>query len=260
MGTVYAATDVALDRRVAVKVVRDEWVHNAMAAQRFRREARAVAGFAHPNVVTVYDYGVEVGSRAFLVMELLEGATLRDVLRRGGPLAPSRVPGVLRGACSAVGAAHERGFIHRDLKPENIFLTDGGPVKVLDFGVVKPLAGVEGADPGGGPDTEIGVLVGTVGYMSPEQLLGDSPDVSWDLWSLAVVAYESLSGTLPFPVVSREAWRRAVATGRPAPLSAHLASPPSAWQAFFDRALAVDRGLRPRTAADLFRQLERALA
>jgi serine/threonine protein kinase len=95
--------------------------------------------------------------------------------------------------------------------------------------------------------------------MSPEQLLGDSPDVSWDLWSLAIVAYESLAGALPFPVASRETWRRAVVAGRPDPLSAHLASPPPAWQAFFDRALAADRGLRPRSAADLFRQLEQAL-
>ena len=179
MGTVYAAVDIALDRTVAVKVIREEWVHNALATKRFQREARAVAGFAHPNVVTVYDYGVETGSRVFLVMEQLHGATLREELRRSGRLGPARTLDVLRGVGSAVGAAHERGFIHRDLKPENIFLVEhAGPAKVLDFGVAKPLVRVAAADPGDAPETEVGVLVGTVGYISPEQLMGDSPDVS----------------------------------------------------------------------------------
>ena len=260
MGTVYEAVDVALDRPVAVKVVRDEWVNNPMATQRFRREARAVAGFAHPNVVTVYDYGVETGSRVFLVMELLHGTTLRGELRRRGRLSPARTLDVMQGVCSAVGAAHERGFIHRDLKPENIFLIDrGGPVKVLDFGVAKPLVRVDAAEPGGAPETEVGVLVGTVGYISPEQLMGDSPDVSWDLWALTVVAYESLTAAHPFPIESREAWRQLVLSGRFRRLSEHLADPPAAWQAFFDRAFAVDRASRPRSAAEFFRQFEQAV-
>ena len=125
MGKVYEAVDVALDRRVAVKVIRDEWVHSASAAARFRREARAVAGFAHPNVVTVYDYGVEPGSRAFLVMELLQGVTLREELRRAGRLDAARTLAVLRGVCGAVDAAHRHHLVHRDLKPENIFLVGG---------------------------------------------------------------------------------------------------------------------------------------
>jgi hypothetical protein len=260
MGTVYAAVDVALDRPVAVKVVRDEWVHNPMATQRFRREARAVAGFAHPNVVTVYDYGVETGSRVFLVMELLQGTTLREELRRSGRLSTARTLDVLRGVCSAVGAAHERGFIHRDLKPENIFLVaGGGPTKVLDFGVAKPLTRIDAADPGAAPETEVGVLVGTVGYISPEHLLGDSPDVSWDLWALTVVAYESLTAALPFPIESREAWRQLVLSGRFRPLSNHLADPPAPWQAFFDRSFALDRASRPQSAAEFFRRFEQAL-
>ena len=267
MGKVYEAVDVALDRRVAVKVVRDEWVHSASAAARFRREARTVAGFAHPNVVTVYDFGVEAGSRAFIVMELLHGATLREELRRAGRLDAARTVAVFRGVCGAVEAAHRHHLVHRDLKPENIFLTDGTGsggrmVKVLDFGVAKPLAGSDeaGEPDAGAADTEIGVLVGTVGYISPEQLLGERPGISWDLWALAVVAYEALTGALPFPAASRDTWRRTVLAGRHTPLTKHLPDAPARWRDFFVRALAVEASVRPGSAAEFLRELESALA
>ncbi len=131
-------------------------------------------------------------------------------------------------------------------------------MKVLDFGVAKALASVERQESGGAPDTETGALVGTIGYMSPEQLLGDSPDVSWDVWALTVMAYEYLAGRLPFPVESRESWRRLVLAGRHTPLTAHLADPPQRWQSFFDAAFSPDRTPRPRSAAEFFRQLEQA--
>jgi serine/threonine protein kinase len=266
MGTVYEAVDVALDRRVAVKVVRDEWVHNASAAGRFRREARAVAALTHPNIVTVYDYGVEAGLRAFLVMELLRGTSLRDELRRVGRLGPDRTLAILRGVAAAAEAAHQHRLVHRDLKPENIFLAQAGEsgattqeetVKVLDFGVVKPLLGSdEAADAGGTAVTETGVMVGTVGYISPDQLLGDRPDVSWDIWAMAVLTCESLTGALPFLVGSRESWRRLVLTGRATPVAEHLPGAPRAWQAFFDSALAPERARRPASASEFLRQLE----
>jgi eukaryotic-like serine/threonine-protein kinase len=262
MGKVYEATDTALGRRVAVKVIRDEWVHSAVAIQRFRREARAIAGFTHPNLVTVHDYGVETGRRAFIVMELLQGITLGDELRRAGRLDTARTLEVFRGVCSVVEAAHRHRIVHRDLKPDNIFLLDsehGGGVKVLDFGVAKVLAGpAEQAEPGYTTQTAIGVLVGTVGYLSPEQLLGEPPDVSCDLWALAVVAYECLTGALPFPVTSRDAWRHLVLSGRPVPLREHLPDAPATWQEFFDRSLSPDRTRRPRSATEFFRQLQTA--
>jgi tRNA A-37 threonylcarbamoyl transferase component Bud32 len=152
MGTVYQATDAALDRKVAIKLIRDDRIDSVEAGQRFRREARAAAGFAHPNVVTVYDYGVEAERHAFLVMELLEGGTLRNELRREGRVAAARVVEIMRGVCAAVEAAHQRQLVHRDLKPENIFLargTAGIPevVKVLDFGIAKFLPSSDDSTP-----------------------------------------------------------------------------------------------------------------
>jgi len=193
------------------------------------------------------------------------GVTLRDELRSRQRLDADRVIRIFRGVCDAAEAAHLRRLIHRDLKPENIFLACGGDtggevVKVLDFGIAKSLPGFEeraGAwDPA---ETDAGVVVGTPGYMSPEQLLGEEPDVSWDLWALAVTAYESLTGVLPFPATSREEWRRSVLRGQHVPLARHLPSPPAAWEEFFARSLAADRDTRPRSAADLLHGLEHAL-
>ena len=264
MGTVYEATDNSLERRVAVKVIREEWVGSAEAAQRFQREARAAAGFSHPNVVTVHDYGVEEGRRAFLVMELLEGVTLRDELKRQTRLEPSRTVQIFRGVCAAVEAAHRRQLIHRDLKPENIFLLrpDGvdkteETVKVLDFGIAKFLRSCDDAAATCTDfETGAGILVGTMAYMSPEQVAGESPDVPWDLWALAVVAYETLTGALPFAAASAGDWRRAVLSCSFTPLAEHLKDPPAQWQAFFAGCFSTNRAERPRSAQEFLRNLE----
>jgi hypothetical protein len=264
MGTVYEAIDKSLERPVAVKVIREDWVGSSEAARRFQRESRAAAGFTHPNVVTVHDYGVEAGRRAFLVMELLKGGTLREELKRHTRLAPARTAEIFRGVCAAVEAAHRRQLIHRDLKPENIFLVraeDSGmpveTVRVLDFGVAKFLPSSEEATiTRTGFETDPGVLVGTLAYMSPEQLLGERPSESWDLWALAVTAYETLTGALPFPVSPRDEWRRSVLTGAFAPLTRHPEDPPAQWQSFFARCFAPDRTKRPGSAAEFLNGLE----
>jgi tRNA A-37 threonylcarbamoyl transferase component Bud32 len=268
MGTVFEAADSGLERRVAVKVLREHLAESDEAARRFKREARAAAGFAHPNVVTVHDYGVAEGGHAFLVMELLEGATLRDELKRGPRPDAARTVEVFRGVCAAVDAAHRRQIIHRDLKPENIFLArsegfdrPGETVKVLDFGIAKILAAP--CDAAGetltGFDTSAGVLVGTLAYLSPGQLLGEAPGVHWDLWALSVVAYEMLAGRLPFATTSTDEWRRSVVAGAFEPLNTSLEGAPQAWQAYFGDCFAPDRARRPRSAADFFRKLEKAL-
>ena len=263
MGTVYEALDMALERRVAVKVVRDELVGNAVAAGRFQREARAAASFAHPNVVTIYDFGVAANTRAFLVMELLEGLALRDEMKRVGRLPVAQVCSVMHGVCAAVQAAHHRQLVHRDLKPENIFLArgeTGETAKVLDFGIARflPPATLEGAT-GATTDTESAALVGTVRYMSPERMRGGKVSPGWDLWALAVVAYEALAGAYPFAGTTLAEFSRAVLAGEIEPISRHVPTAPASWQAFFAGALSPDSATRPGSAAEFLSQLERAL-
>jgi hypothetical protein len=260
MGAVYEALDTELERRVAVKLIRSDLLASPEAAVRFKREAKAAASFSHPNVVTIYDFGVAEDQRAYLVMELLHGCTLRQELRQRGHLPAARALEILRGACAAVEAAHRRRLLHRDLKPENIFLAhvEGlETAKVLDFGVVKPIApGEETLTLG---ETAPGVLIGTLRYMSPEQLRGEAPAEGWDLWSLAVVAYEMLTGAYPFAGDVPADWQRAVLAGRVSPLRAHLGEAPASWETFFQKALASDRAQRPASASQLFADFQQVV-
>jgi eukaryotic-like serine/threonine-protein kinase len=257
MGVVYAASDTSLDRSVAVKVLREELVGDRESAARFEREARISASFSHPNVVTVFDFGVVGESRAFLVMERLEGTTLREEIARG-PLDIGRVLAIMHGVCEAVDAAHRRHLIHRDLKPENVFLAHGdGPerVKILDFGIAKALAGSRRyAD----HETTVGVLLGTRQYMAPEQLQGESPEPSWDIWALALIAHEMLTGHHPFASLAIGLTGGGIPTAQP--MAARDSGPISPQrQRFFARWLAIDPAERPGSAVALFGELEQML-
>jgi len=254
MGTVYEAVDTALDRRVAVKVIRDDLMGSAVAAERFRQEARAAASFAHPNVVTVYDFGVAANMRAFLVMELLEGVTLREELRIHVRLTAPRTLEILRCVCAALDAAHRRQLIHRDLKPENVFLAraeTGESPKVLDFGLAKFLPTTSEQT----LDTDAGALVGTVRYMAPEQLRGHPVDPAWDLWALTIMAYEMLTGAQPFAGSGV-----AALSGSFVPVNQHLPEAPERWQQFFKRGFALDEWQRPATARVFFSELKGTLS
>lgn len=209
MGAVYCARDMRLDRDVAIKVVRANLLSDAEARSRFRREAQIVARLQHPGIVSVFDYGTFPDGSAFLVMELVRGEDLRRLLRRRGPLPVDHALPIVVAAAAAVDAAHREGVLHRDLKPENIVVLDrvdqpvlssvDGTVKVLDFGVAKVVAPDRAADETGLRTlTGAGVIVGTPAYMAPEQLRGDSVDVRSDVFSLGVIAYETLTGDLPF--------------------------------------------------------------
>ena len=257
MGTVYEATDTALERWVAVKLVREELAGSPGAAERFRREARATAAFTHPNVVTVHDFGVCSGLHPFLVMELLKGHSLDEELKREGRMRGERIIEILQSVCAAVGAAHEQRIIHRDLKPANIFLTkpSQGGVKVLDFGLAKFLF-----TSGGEMETHSGVLVGTVHYMAPERLEGAEAEPGWDIWGLGVIVYEMLTGTRPFEGNSIAACQTRILSTKFPPVTSYIPAAPSRWQAFFERALARDRSERPPTAGAFCAELESALA
>jgi tRNA A-37 threonylcarbamoyl transferase component Bud32 len=202
MGAVYRARDVRLDRLVAVKVVRAELLQDLEARRRFRREAQIVARLQHPGIVSIFDFGTFADGGAYLVMELVRGEDLRRVLQREGALDPARAARILSAVCHAIEAAHRDGVLHRDLKPENILLPAAGDTeaKVLDFGVAK-LIGDPAADSRTVEEvtlTAAGSIVGTPAYMAPEQLRGAPPDHRTDVFALGVVAYEMLSGELPF--------------------------------------------------------------
>src|SRR5712692_7221079 len=197
MGEVYRARDTRLDRDVAIKVLPEHLAKDPQALARFEREAKAVAALSHPNILALYDVGSHQGV-SYAVTELLEGETLR------ARLAQSAVPwrkAVEIGTAVAEGlaAAHSKGLIHRDLKPENIFLTSDGRVKILDFGLArwkpKPSATTDAAAP---TETEAGTVMGTVGYMSPEQIRGTAADAPSDIFSLGCVLYEMVTGQRAF--------------------------------------------------------------
>ena len=189
MGEVYRAHDAVLDRRVAVKVLHRVLSGDAAFVERFRREARAAANLSHPNIVAVHDWGAADGIY-YMVMEYVAGQSVRELLNAEGPLAPAQATDVLAQALSALDHAHRQGIVHRDVKPENLMVTRDGLVKVADFGLARAFADAQ--------ITEAGTVTGTVQYLSPEQLVGEPADPRTDLYALGIVAFELLTGRLPF--------------------------------------------------------------
>jgi serine/threonine-protein kinase len=239
-------------------MIRDELFADQSAMEKFRQESRVTASLAHPNVVTVHDFGVDTNQRVFLVMELLEGITLREEFRQKTRLAPERTLKLFEGICAGIGAAHARGLVHRDLKPENIFVSRPNlvdVVKITDFGIAKTLA--EFANDTNA--TATGVLVGTMRYMSPEQLQGKSVSPRWDLWALGVIAYEALCGTAPFTGTDYATLRGAI-LGAAFPEVATLVSEASdSWQQFFLRAFAPLEEERPQSVEVFWQELKLCL-
>ncbi|HEY6146474.1 MAG TPA: serine/threonine-protein kinase, partial [Thermoanaerobaculia bacterium] len=219
MGEVYRARDGRLERMVALKALPAHLAASADALARFEREAKAVAALSHPNILAIHDFGVENGT-PYAVMELLEGATLGDRLSQSSISLRKSLEWGLQIA-RGLAAAHERGIIHRDLKPQNIFVTRDGLVKILDFGLARQDAAA-GDDGSGDPTgTQEGAILGTAGYMSPEQARGRPADHRSDLFSFGAILYEMLSGRRAFHKETAVETMVAILHEEPAPLSAN---------------------------------------
>ena len=189
MSAVYRGLDLRLDRPVALKVMDSRYAGDQHFLTRFQREARAVARLKDPGLVAVYDQGID-GQHPFLVMELVEGGTLRELLRERGPMPPHAVAAVLRPVLSGLAVAHGAGLVHRDIKPENVLISDDGEVKIADFGLVRAVAEAK--------ITSTSVILGTAAYLSPEQVATGDASPRSDVYAVGILAYELLTGATPF--------------------------------------------------------------
>ena len=194
MATIYAAIDLRLDRQVAVKIMHSHLAQDEQFVSRFIREAKAAASLSHPNIVAVLDQGWNQGGApcVFIVMELIEGATLRDYLIEQGSLSPERALSIITPVASALAAAHKLGIVHRDIKPENILVSKEGRIKIADFGLAR------GALLGNTMTAESSVILGSVSYLSPEQVQRGVADARSDIYSLGIVLFEILTGQKPY--------------------------------------------------------------
>src|SRR5216110_2889271 len=259
MGEVYLATDMTAGRKAALKLLPTRFTGDPERLKRFQQEARAVVALNHPNILTIYEIG-EDHSTHYIASELIEGETLRERLQRG-PMHLSEALDVAIQVASALAAAHQAGIVHRDIKPENIMLRPDGYVKVLDFGIAK-LAGQE--VPVTLPrdeallvvETNLGSILGTVRYMSPEQACGAPVDKSTDIWSLGVVLYEMVTGHAPFTGDTPQEVMSAIVEKDPQPLTSYIVAPPAELQQIISKTLRKDREERYHRAQELLDALK----
>ena len=274
MGVVYRAEDVKLGRAVALKFLPEELGGDPKALERFEREARAASALDHPNICSIYEFGEHQG-QPFLAMQLLEGQTLRDRLtaarEAGGQYLPlGELLDIAMQIARGLEAAHEKGIVHRDIKPANIFITTKGVAKILDFGVAK-LTSIEGDISDGLPHhpeaapassiepalTRTGVAMGTIGYMSPEQVRGETLDPRTDLFSFGLVLYEMATGRRAFGSGTAAIVHDAILNQKAAPVLEVDSTRPPELQRIIDKAIAKDRERRYQTVSELGMHLEK---
>jgi serine/threonine-protein kinase len=255
MGAVYEADSLRGEGKRAVKLLHQEFVKEEQVLQRFYAEAQATRALTHPNIAQVFDSGTAEDGTPYLVMELLQGMPLTDYMPLGRAIPPQQAGPIIYAVLQALSMAHGQRIVHRDLKPDNLFLVrdprGSFVVKVLDFGIAK----VMDAAGGMGQKTRTGVLLGTPGYMSPEQIKNSKGvDARSDLWSVAIILYEMLSGAQPFPAENEFARLTSVLTEEVKPIE-HFVPQLAHWGPFFKRALAKEPTERFQTAEEMARAL-----
>jgi eukaryotic-like serine/threonine-protein kinase len=248
MAKVYLAHDEVLDREVALKLLRDQYAGDEEFIERFRREAQSAARLSHPNIVSIYDRGRSEDGAYYIAMEYVPRGTLKDRMVRNGALAPGIAAGVAFQIADALEAAHEHGVIHRDIKPQNVLVTRTGDVKVTDFGIARAASS---------PLTQTSAVLGTAGYMSPEQAKGEPVGPHSDLYSLGVVLYEVITGELPYN--AEVPFALAIQHVNESPRSPRKANPgvPETLDALTLKLLAKNPKDRYASAVDLANDLER---
>ncbi len=260
MGEVYRARDERLGRDVAIKVLPAELAESSERLKRFEKEARSASALNHPNIVTVYDIGSTDGT-SWIAMERVEGETLRKLLA-AGPMPLKKLLAVGTQIAEGLAKAHDTGIVHRDLKPENVMVTKEGVAKILDFGLAKLTtptgqSGELTQSPTVSAGTEVGVVLGTVGYMSPEQALGEALDFRSDQFSFGSILYEMVSGKRAFARASAPETMTAIIRGEPEPLATAAPDSPVPLRWIVERCLAKDREERYAATRDLARDLAR---
>jgi serine/threonine-protein kinase len=251
MAEVFLARDLLLDRPVAVKMLFPEFARDASFVERFRREATAAANLNHPNIVGVFDWG-EAQDTYFIVMEYIEGRSLSEILSAEGPLHPDRVADIGSDVAAALGFAHRNGVVHRDVKPGNVMVTPTGLVKVADFGIARAITASNDEDL-----TQVGTVMGTAAYFSPEQARGESVDPRSDIYSLGCVLYELVVGRAPFAGDSPVAIAYKHVHESPVPPRHHNIELPQALEAIILKCLAKNPVNRYPSAEDLRADLRR---
>jgi serine/threonine-protein kinase len=247
MAVVYRAHDLMLDRFVAVKVLREGTSRDPTFQARFRQEAKAAANLSHPNIVTVHDFGLDHG-QLFLVMEYVPGTDLKTLIKQRGHFSPEEAVPLIIQACAGIGYAHRSGLVHCDVKPQNMLVTPDLRLKVTDFGIARALATIQ-------PDEKSDVVWGSPQYFSPEQASGSAPAPASDVYSLGIILFEMLTGSLPFHTDSAAELTRQHIEEEPPPLSEMLPGISATLEQILTKVLSKEPSQRYRTADQLGRVL-----